>query len=218
MRSLRNLRFSSKSLKKWSERRGFEPPTPSPPDWCANQAALRSAAPLLPRAATRVNGKACRRLSRSSFSSAFDARRQPRDLGTSPARRPNAAAANSLRRRQSRVTAARSVSAQDCRQIARACPSSAPRVADDAEPRQQRGRCRSPPPWRKPRAAPRPAESAPPPSDGQRPRPHRARRPPPRCARGAAARRARRARARYRRRWCRSRASRSAPAPARATG
>jgi hypothetical protein len=22
--------------------RGFEPPTPSPPDWCANQAALRS--------------------------------------------------------------------------------------------------------------------------------------------------------------------------------
>ena len=26
----------------------FELPTPSPPDWCANQAALRSGAPLLP--------------------------------------------------------------------------------------------------------------------------------------------------------------------------
>ncbi len=31
--------------------RGFEPPTPSPPDWCANQAALRSAKRLFCRAA-----------------------------------------------------------------------------------------------------------------------------------------------------------------------
>ena len=31
-----------KSLKRLVGARGFEPPTPSPPDWCANQAALRS--------------------------------------------------------------------------------------------------------------------------------------------------------------------------------
>ena len=35
----------------------FELPTPCPPGRCANQAALRSAAPLLPRAVTGVNGK-----------------------------------------------------------------------------------------------------------------------------------------------------------------
>jgi hypothetical protein len=35
-------RRSLKLLKRLVGARGFEPPTPSPPDWCANQAALRS--------------------------------------------------------------------------------------------------------------------------------------------------------------------------------
>ena len=35
--------ISAKSLIQLVGARGFEPPTPSPPDWCANQAALRSA-------------------------------------------------------------------------------------------------------------------------------------------------------------------------------
>jgi hypothetical protein len=45
----------SKSLKILVGARGFEPPTPSPPDWCANQAALRSDPPLLPALGLKVN-------------------------------------------------------------------------------------------------------------------------------------------------------------------
>src|SRR6185312_3171176 len=57
----------------------FEPPTPSPPDWCANQAALRSEAPLLPRAIMRVNGKAAAASAGQLFQ-ALDAGRQPGDV------------------------------------------------------------------------------------------------------------------------------------------
>src|SRR6201995_4044976 len=37
--------------------RGFEPPTPSPPDWCANRAALRSAAPTCTTSLPMVQGE-----------------------------------------------------------------------------------------------------------------------------------------------------------------
>ena len=63
----------------------FELPTPSPPDWCANQAALRSARPRL--AMRRHHGQR-QSLAKSAkqLVEAVNARRQPDDFAARPAR------------------------------------------------------------------------------------------------------------------------------------